>query len=522
MSSTDLHRALVLAPYLATTRPVGDEEPVELPLNEALEALSRDVRTVTDLVEWHLGSDGGFLDNLQENGGTKPGSGLGQALGVTFPKGLFPRRTGSSRLLKMAMGRLVAEGRSWLARMDAATGEYGGYVSAGWKRTADSTRPTDLIPLMRLSDADEKYSKFVGDPTSGEFVLDVVVNGSWVRFHFRVKRSRLNGAKRVAKPAIRVNENGTPVFHFTAVFEHQAVEFSRKYILGVDVGINVPATVVVVDADSGRIVHATPLSRRVASVRNSIAATARQVTALQKQGRREEAVLHRVANVRKKQELAILIGQEIADIAHTWDNAVVAVEDLSWIDNTMANGRWNRGEVIRRTRDMVELNGGRAVTVNAANTSRVCHECGEPVTFHGWSTVECAPCGTLLDRDVNAAANIAKRLAAKGTWQKMRDTRRKSKTFRQGRASKRTVETRQSLKYPGRDRTKNRSTPTRVGPATVQVMPTPIIREGVNDGMCSATHNDDGTVVADDRGKQHPGGTSRQHDSLPLIVPSGP
>ena len=491
-------------------------------MREVLADLSRDVRTVTDLVEWHLGSDDGFLDNLRENGGHQPGAGLGPALGVTFPNGLFPRRTGSSRLLKMAMGRLVAEGRSWLARMDAAAGEYGGYVSAGWRRTADATRPTDLIPLMRLSDADSQYSKFVGDPTSGEFALGVVVDGSWVRFHFRVKRSRLKGASRITKPAIRVNEAGTPVFQFTTVFEHQAVQFSSEYIVGVDVGITVPATVVVVEAHSGRIVLATPLSHRVASMRNSIAATARQVTNLQKQGRREEAALHRAANVRKKRELAILIGQEIADIAHTWGNAVVAVEDLSWIADTMANGRWNRGEVVRRTRDMVELNGGRVVTVNAAHTSRVCHECGAPVTFHGWSTVECTPCGTLLDRDVNAAANIAKRLATKGTWQKMRDTRTKSKKFRKGRAEKRTVETRQSLKYPGRDRTKTRPTPTRVGPVIVQAMPTPLIRKGVNDGMCSATHNDDGTVVADDRGKRHLGGTVRQHDSLQLLVPTGP
>lgn len=57
MASSDLHRALVLTPHRVTARPVGDEEPVKLPLRETLESLARDVHAVTDLVEWHLGSD---------------------------------------------------------------------------------------------------------------------------------------------------------------------------------------------------------------------------------------------------------------------------------------------------------------------------------------------------------------------------------------------------------------------------------------------------------------------------------
>lgn len=56
----------------------------------------------------------------------------------------------------------------------------------------------------------------------------------------------------------------------------------------------------------------------------------------------DEAQLHREAALRKKRELAILAAQEIADLSHQWGNAVVAVEDLSWISNTMQNGRWNR------------------------------------------------------------------------------------------------------------------------------------------------------------------------------------
>ena len=43
----------------------------------------------------------------------------------------------------------------------------------------------------------------------------------------------------------------------------------------------------------------------------------------------DEARFHREAASRKKRELAILAAQEIAYLSYVWENAVVAVEDLS-------------------------------------------------------------------------------------------------------------------------------------------------------------------------------------------------
>lgn len=124
--------------------------------------------------------------------------------------------------------------------------------------------------------------------------------------------------------------------------------------------------------------------------------------------------------------MAILAAQEIAYISHVWDNAVVVFEDLSWIRNTMENGRWNRGELLSRAREYVELNGGRVITVNAAYTSRCCHHCGEKVAFRDWHTAVCSVHG-VVDRDVNAAANIANR--ARATVAKMVVTRSKARQY---------------------------------------------------------------------------------------------
>ena len=159
-----------------------------------------------------------------------------------------------------------------------------------------------------------------------------------------------------------------------------------------DVGINNYATVVVRDVKTGRIVHETTLSQRVHSLWNSALASEVQVRSLRRkaalllhdrQARMaalDEARFHREAASRKKREPAILAAQEIADLSHTWGNVAVAVEDLSWLRNTMQNGRWNRGALIQWLAHYASQDGGWVVAVNSAHTSQRCNACGAKVT----------------------------------------------------------------------------------------------------------------------------------------------
>ena len=169
----------------------------------------------------------------------------------------------------------------------------------------------------------------------------------------------------------------------------------------------------------------------------------------------DEAQFRREAASRKKRGLAILVVQEIAALSHAWGNAVVAVEDLGWVVNTMQNGRWNRGAFVQWLTHYVSQNGGWVVAVSPANASQRCHACGARVTRPTHELSVCAEHG-VMDRDVNAAANIASRAVLRVV--KARVAREKSRKIRL-QAPLKTPVARRSLKYPGRDRSKNKPTP---------------------------------------------------------------
>ena len=392
----------------------------------------------------------------------------GRRAGITMPDFLATGKSGRSRKEFLVQHNVVTAFRSWQERIDAVNGASSKYVSQGWKRTMNASAPAYGEAYVNLGAVDKQYAVIENDPTAdGEIVLKLVIRGAWYRLIFRFDKTRFPEGK-VTLPLVKV-ENNQPVFIFTVVTDNPVVQFSGDYIVGVDVGINNYATVVVRNTSTGQVVYETTLSQRVHSLWNSIRASERQVRSLRKKAagllyRRQEhmsaldeAQLHREATSRKKRELAILAAQEIAYLSHFYDNAVVAVEDLGWVGNTMKNGRWNRGAFTQRLTHYVAQNGGWVVAVSPANTSQVCHVCGEKVK-HPAHEVSVCPTHGMMDRDVNAAANIAARAVPK--VEKARKTRAKNRKL-QPQAPLKTPIARASLKYPGRDRTKHTPTPKR-------------------------------------------------------------
>ena len=392
----------------------------------------------------------------------------GRRAGVTLPDFLATGRIGRSRKEKLMQYNVVVAYRSWQERVKAVNGDSSKYVSQGWKRTANGSTPSYGEDYVNLGAADSAYARIENNPfLDGEIVLRMVIRGCWYRLVFDFDTVRFTEGK-VTLPLVRV-QDGQPVFVFAVVTDNPVVQFSGDWMIGVDVGLNDYATVVVRSAATGRIVHETTLSQRVHSLWNSVRASEWQVRSLRRKAGRllsqrqarmsalDEAQLHREAASRKKRELAILAAQEIADLSHLWGNAVVAVEDLSWVANTMQHGRWNRGELMRWLAHYVSRNGGWVVAVSAANTSQRCHTCGSKVTHPTHKASVCAVHG-VMDRDVNAAANIASRAVPRVV--KARVTRAKNRKLKP-QAPLRTPPARASLKYPGRDRTKNNPTPKR-------------------------------------------------------------
>lgn len=386
-----------------------------------------------------------------------------------MPDFLVSGRTGRSRKERLVQYNTVTAFRSWQERINAVNGESEKHVSQGWQRTANAVPPSYGEDYINLGAVDKQYAVIEDNPfIEGEIILKMVIRGAWYRLFFPFDNTRFTEGK-VTLPLVKI-EDGKPVFIFSVVTDNPIIQFSGDYVLGVDVGINNYATVVVRNSTTGKVTHQTTLSQRVHSLWNSVRASEKQVRQLRekakslslydRQGRmaaRDEADLHRAAASRKKRELAILAAQEIAYLSHFWDNAVVAVEDLSWITNTMQNGYWNRGAFVQWLTHYVSQNGGWVVSVNAANTSQLCHMCGAEVEHPEHKVSQCAKCG-IMDRDVNAAVNIAARAVPK--VEKACKKRAKNPRLQEESPLKTPI-ARGSLKYPGRDRTKNTPTPKR-------------------------------------------------------------
>ena len=452
-----------------------------------LAELASEVRDLSAYATYVVRNDVALGYKLAKVTATQPAV-AGQRAGINLPDFLVPNKkdengntltdkktgapakikTGKSRKERIFRHRVVTEYRAWQERVDAVNGESSKHVSQGWKRTMNASPPSYGGDTINLGAVDSQYAVIENDPlVDGEIILKLVIKGKWYRLIFKFDNSRFTEGN-VTLPLIKLEDN-QPVFIFSVATDNPVVQFSGDYVLGVDVGINNYATVAIINNSTGQIVYETTLSQRVHSLWNSIRASEKQVRQLRekaepilydrqaKMAALDEAQLHREAASRKKRELARIAAQEIAYLSHFWDNAVVAVEDLSWVTNTMQNGRWNRGELIKWLSHYVEQNGGWVVSVNAAKTSQLCHLCGEDVYRPTYRVSICPEHGE-MDRDVNAAANIASRAVPKVV--KARNTRANNRKL-QPQEPLKTPAARVSLKYPGQDRTKNKPTPKR-------------------------------------------------------------
>jgi transposase len=430
--------------------------------------LAAEVRGISAYATFIVRNDTKLPGELARAGAIQPTT-AGRRAGVKMPNFLVTGKSGKSRKEMLIQHRVVTEYRSWEERIKAANGESSKHISQGWKRTVNTSPPSYGEDTVNLGAVDKQYAAIENNPfADGEIVLKMVIKGNWHRLIFPFDNNRFPVGK-VTLPVIKIQDS-QPVFIFSVATDNPVVQFSGKYVIGVDVGINNYATVVVRNTKTGQIVYESTLSQRVHSLWNSVRASEKQVRQLRekaeslslydRQGKMaalDEAQLHREAASRKKRELAILAAQEIAYLSHFWDNAVVAVEDLGWVANTMQNGRWNRGTFVQWLTHYVSQNGGWVLTVNAANTSQVCHECGSKVAHPEHEVSDCPKHGK-MDRDVNAAANIAARAVPK--VKTARNTRAKSKKL-QKKTSLKTPTAREALKHPGGSRNKNCPTPKR-------------------------------------------------------------
>ena len=442
MSRAIVSRTYPRIPYTAFYK---NGEPLDL--GEVLEGIRRDAELVAHYAMRELTEQN--LALVTYFNGFKPAE-AGRRMGLFLPSEVKNRfKSGTSRLEKMFQEQAVTALRSWAARSGVVSGGYTGYVSAGWRRTVRDSKPSSMKPRLALSATDKGYHKNFS-VTPEHISLDMVVQGQWITLHFPTPPQLLKDDCKPGVPDIWVDKNNRVMFGFCGKTDPGRPEFSSRYVVGVDVGVTNPAAYVVWDTKKKQVVERSLLGQRSKSLSNKIKRTQTQVSALQRRNRSEEAVPHRAHLSNRRRELSILIAQEVADAAWRYGNALVVFEDLSHIKNTMKFGRWFRGEAYRRTRDMVEADGGRVLRVNAAYTSKRCHVCQSDLDMQDYSQPHCAACGVTHHRDVNAAANIAQRANVKKACQTRRRHTTKTKRVRRSKCHIK------PLRHPG---TKNRPTP---------------------------------------------------------------
>ena len=442
LSKTVVSRTYPRTPYAAFDKNGGP-----LNLDEVMNGVKADAELVAHYALQEMTEQNLALSTYFER--LKP-SGAGYMMGLHLPTEVKSKfKSGASRLERMFREQVVTNLRSWSARAEVVNQTSTRHVSAGWKRAADASKPESLQPRLALSATDLGYHKNFS-VTPERISLDMVVQGQWVTLHFPAPPQLLDAGCEPGVPDIWIDKNNRVVFGFHGKTDPGRPNFSERYVVGVDVGVKNPAAYVVWDTEKKQVVEKSLLGQRARSLNNKIKRTQIQVSSLKRQGRDEEAVSHREHLSNRRRELSIFIAQELADVSWRYGNAIVSFEDLSHMKNTMKYGRWFRGEVLRRTRDMVESDGGRVFKVNSAYTSQRCHVCQSDLNMSNYSQPICTTCGITHHRDLNAAANIAQRVNVK----KACETRKKHATkTKRVRRSKCHIK---PLRHPG---TKNKPTP---------------------------------------------------------------
>ena len=425
-------RTISLRPFVCRDKKTS----VGLDLHDVLEELRNDATLCATEAFKHITLNN--LEKVSEYDKLKPAV-AGRRIGIKLPPGKSV--TGRSRFEAMVQEYAVSQLRSWRERSKVNSGKTNKYVSTGFKRTANSNKPDFLKPRLALSATDKNYHTIRLNNSIVE--LDMVVNQRWVTFKFASPQRFRETGVRVIAPTISIDDKNRVMFNWPFEIPVERAEFSDKYVVGVDVGITNHTTAIVRDITTGQVVKASFMNLRVRSLENKIKRSKTQIAALYRQNRWDEIESHRKALSNRRKELSILIGQEIADLSYHYDNALVAIEDLSHIKNTMKYGRWVRGMIVDRIINMVESNGGRVMTVNPAYTSKKCHRCGESLDMTDYHHPVCVKCRVGWDRDENAAANIANKL--KDKHKKACQTRKKHSSKTRRRNSK---DTTRPLKHP--------------------------------------------------------------------------
>lgn len=221
-------------------------------------------------------------------------------------------------------------------------------------------------------------------------------------------------------PSVEITKNG--IVYIFSIRENPRDRTISRNVAGVDLGRKKPAVIVVTNHSGSRIADyvTSPRIVRLNDKRERILVEKKHI--LRKASHYEQMGINsstlRTEGARKShkalilgEEVALQVGSDVASKLKKHEMNVLAVEDLRWATGTKYGSRWNHGRAQESIEHAVLRDGITVKKVNPKNTSQTCHRCGNAIVHNTKKrTVFCSECRTDLDRDFNAAMNIAHKL----------------------------------------------------------------------------------------------------------------
>lgn len=221
-------------------------------------------------------------------------------------------------------------------------------------------------------------------------------------------------------PVVQLSKKtGEPVFYFT-IQEQPATNLKNTLRAGIDLGRKEPYTLVITTPDNRRVAHYTTSGRlnQLNQKRERLIVEKKQVYAKAKQYEQlglnpnilwSEYSYKRNKVTRLGLSIASQLGAEINRKLDKHKLNTVHVEDLSWVTGAKYGSKWNHSTQQASITHSLARIGVSVKKINPKNTSQKCYKCDVFITHNTKKrSVHCIKCKTILDRDFNAAMNIAK------------------------------------------------------------------------------------------------------------------
>lgn len=288
------------------------------------------------------------------------------------------------------------------------------YYDKGFK----NTKKPSAVQTLKLYACDMKFSR--AKLYDGFIVLNIVLpTGKMTELLFKVPdKERFKGEK-VSRPTIRINKKDQVEFVFTIQKEVKELDTEGRF-LGVDIGKEEPFVASVIDVDSKT--HSAPIyvNAKINKQQEEINGLFKLNDLLYQKALRCEDAKHlekkeilleekrRVRNKisRLKKEQTIAIANQIVAVALERKAAIV-VENLRWL--RAKGGKWNHAEIHAAIESRAAREGIPVKRISAKNTSQKCSDCGGKLTKYANRRVKCVKCTAVINRDVSASREIARR-----------------------------------------------------------------------------------------------------------------